>query len=274
MQKVEIFKKEKKRGNKYMKILILGYGRMGSWFAGELAWIHEVAVYDSDLKKLKKATGISVFDEPSYIKTFRPELIINAVSLKNTISVFKEVIPYIEKNCIISDIASIKGELKDFYTTCGLEFVSIHPMFGPTFANMGSLKNESVIFIKGSSIDGVGFFKEFFSKYKLKFFEYTFDEHDEMMAYSLTLPFLCSMAFAASVKKDVVPGTTFARHLKIARKLLKEDDHLLGEILFNKYSISKLNLITGKLEYLKHIIGSKDQEELSLFLKKLKENVS
>ncbi|MCX7965118.1 MAG: prephenate dehydrogenase/arogenate dehydrogenase family protein [Syntrophorhabdaceae bacterium] len=256
-----------------MKICVLGFGRMGSWFAKELAWSCEVAIYDKDPKKTKEIQNVKAFDEPSHIKTFKPEIILNAVSLKDTISAFKEIIPYLEGGCILSDIASIKGELDDFYKTSGFDFVSMHPMFGPTFADMGSLKNESVIFIKGSCRDGVLFFKEFFRRYKLKFFEYTFGEHDEMMAYSLTLPFICSMAFSASVKKGVVPGTTFARHLNIAKKLLKEDDHLLGEILFNRYSLPKLDEITGKLEYLKHIIRGKDHEELGIFLKKIRENV-
>ncbi len=256
-----------------MKITILGYGRMGSWFAKELAWNYDVSVYDKVFKKVKGLKNIKVFDELSNIEDFKPELLINAVSLKDTMLAFEEVFPYIQKECIILDITSIKGDLKNFYKTCRFNFVSLHPMFGPTFANMDSLSNENVIFIKGSCREGINFMKNFFSKYRLKFFEYSFDEHDQMMAYSLAIPFLCSMAFAASIKKDVVPGTTFARHLKIARKLLKEDDHLLGEILFNTSSISKLDLITGKLEYLKHIINTKDQEELSLFLKGLRERI-
>jgi len=256
-----------------MKVMIIGAGKMGSWFARELARTNDVAVYDKWYTKKWEIKSFKVFDEISNIKTFKPELLLNAVSLKDTVPAFKEVISFVEKGCIIADIASIKGELKNFYKTCAFDFVSMHPMFGPTFANMGSLKNENVIFIKDSCKDGVMFFKNFFSRYGLKFFEYTFEEHDEMMAYSLTSPFLCSMAFAGSVKKGVVPGTTFGRHLEIARKLLKEDDNLLGEILFNEHSMSKLNLITGRLEYLKHIIMAKDQEELSSFLKRLRENI-
>ncbi|HOP85570.1 MAG TPA: prephenate dehydrogenase/arogenate dehydrogenase family protein [Syntrophorhabdaceae bacterium] len=256
-----------------MKIMIIGAGKMGSWFAKELAWTNDVVIYDKEPNKKQDIERIKSFDKLSSIKTFKPELLLNAVSLKNTVLAFREAMPFIEKGCIIADIASIKGDLKDFYKTCGFDFVSMHPMFGPTFANMGSLKNENIIFIKNSCKEGITFFKDFFSRYHLKFFEYTFEEHDEMMANSLTLPFLCSMAFAGSIKKDVVPGTTFERHLKIARKLLKEDDSLLGEILFNAHSITKLNLITGRLEYLRHIIMAKDQEELSSFLKKLRENV-
>lgn len=256
-----------------MKVLIIGAGRMGSWLAVEFARSEEVAIFDKDLNKAMNIAGVKILEDLSSIKNFSPEILINAVSLKNTVDAFKEITPYLDSRCIIADIASIKGELKRYYETCVYRFVSMHPMFGPTFATMGSLKNESVIFIKGSCIDGYRFFKKFFSRYGLKFFEYTFDEHDEMMAYSLTLPFICSIAFAASVKKNVVPGTTFARHLKIARKLLKEDDHLLGEILFNTYSLPKLDLITGKLEYLKHIINAKDQEELSSFFKRLRENI-
>lgn len=51
------------------------------------------------------------------------------------------------------------------------------------------------------------------------------------MAYSLSIPFVSTFTFAAVMKHQDAPGTTFKRHLKIAQGVLSEDDCLLREIL-------------------------------------------
>jgi prephenate dehydrogenase len=104
-------------------------------------------------------------------------------------------------------------------------------------------------------------------------FEYSFEEHDAMMAYSLTLPFVSSMVFASCVNLSAVPGTTFKRHLDVARGLLGEDDYLLSEILFNPNSLPQLEKISGRLNYLWHIIKQKDSGEAARFLDGLRKNV-
>ena len=98
------------------------------------------------------------------IREFKPELLINAVTLKYTIPVFKEVIPYLPKECIISDIASVKTDLKDFYESTGMRYVSTHPMFGPTFANLQQLSEENAIIISEGDYMGRIFFKDLYQK--------------------------------------------------------------------------------------------------------------
>ena len=53
------------------------------------------------------------------VKEFAPELVINAVTVKYTIPAFKEVLPYLPKDCIISDISSVKTNLKEYYEETG-----------------------------------------------------------------------------------------------------------------------------------------------------------
>ncbi|MBU0585912.1 prephenate dehydrogenase/arogenate dehydrogenase family protein, partial [Candidatus Micrarchaeota archaeon] len=160
-----------------------------------------------------------------------------------------------------------------FYKKIGFRFVSTHPMFGPTFANVENLSNENAVVISESDSKGAEFFKEFFSRFGIKLYDYSFDEHDRMMAYSLSTPFVSTLVFAACMDNKAVPGTTFARHMAIAKGLLSEDDWLLSEILFNPYTIKELEKITSKLEHLKHIIRAKDNDEMRIFLAKLRKNV-
>lgn len=256
-----------------MKIAILGTGHMGSWLAREFSGSHEVAVFDKKGETAKRIKGATVMKHLEEVGTFRPDLLVNAVSLQNTVTVFHEVMPYVTTDCIIGDVASVKGELESFYLGNGRRFVSVHPMFGPTFADMGSLVGEGAIIIKGSCPEGVEFFRTFFAGMALSIFEYSFSEHDRMMAYSLTLPFISTIVFASCVDRAALPGTTFAKHMKIAKGLMSEDDNLIGEVLFNTHSLPELDKITAMLEYLKHIVRDKDMEELSGFLGKLRKNM-
>lgn len=257
-----------------MKIAILGIGHMGSWLARELKKENKIAAYDLDKGKINEIENVKVLSSLSELESFNPDLLINAVTLQNTLKAFEESVNYISKTCIICDVASVKGEIPAFYVKSGFRFVSLHPMFGPTFADMDSLKEENIVIIKESDEKGKEFFRNFFKRYGLNVFEYTFDEHDRMMAYSLTLPFISSMVFSGCVTSKVVPGTTFARHKKIAKGLLSEDDNLLSEILFNPYSVEQLNKITAQLEFLKHVINAREYEEMKEVLRKLRGNLN
>ena len=76
-----------------MKILILGAGKMGSFFTDLLSFDHEVAVYDIDPKRLRFTYNCQRFTSMDEIDPFRPDLVINAVALKYTLDVFREVFP-------------------------------------------------------------------------------------------------------------------------------------------------------------------------------------
>lgn len=255
------------------KILILGAGKMGSWMVESLCLDHEVAVFDKDHSKMKYLFNSHRLMSYEEIRDFAPEMVINAVSLQYTVQVFKEVLPYLPEDCILSDITSVKVPLREFYLNSGRRFVSTHPMFGPTFANIKELQNQSAIIIKQSDEQGEKFFRNFYSSLGIKIFEYTFIEHDQTIAYSLSVPFASTMVFAACMKQQEAPGTTFKKHLTIAKGLFSEDDYLLSEILFSEYTFDQLENISQKLEYLMSIIKSKDTGKMKEFLKELRKNI-
>jgi prephenate dehydrogenase len=256
-----------------MRATIVGTGRMGKWLANVLKEDWNIAVYDADPNKTAGISGVEVLSSPGDISGYRPDILINAVTLGNTIRVFEEVVPYLSKECILADISSIKGDISTYYFHSGYRFVSTHPMFGPTNADMNQPKGESAIIIRESYEVGKNIFREFYEKMGLKLYEFSFSEHDSMMAYSLTLPFSSSMVFAACVDTKAVPGTNFRKHMELAKGILSEDDSLLSEILFNPESIKQLETITSRLEYLKHIILARDYEEAGKFFDRLRENI-
>lgn len=256
-----------------MKILILGAGKMGSFFADVLSFEHEVAIFDTDPQRLRFTFNTLRMTTMDEVEAFRPELLINAVTLKYTIPAFESVLPHLPATCIISDIASVKTGLPEFYKKTGRPFVSTHPMFGPTFANLDKLSEENTIIISESDHLGKVFFRDLYSRLHLNIFEYTFKEHDETIAYSLSIPFASTMVFAAIMKHQDAPGTTFKKHMNIARGLLSEDDFLVIEILFNPHTPEQLEKIQQQLSTLQKIIREKDSDEMRKYLSRLRENI-
>ena len=256
-----------------MRILILGAGKMGSFFVDLLSFDHETAVYDIDPQRLRFMYNTLRFTSLDEVEDFRPELVINAVTLKYTLDVFRSVIPHLPPDCILSDIASVKTGLQEFYAQSGMRYVSTHPMFGPTFANLGALTGENAIVITEGDYMGRIFFRDLYSRLGLHISEYTFDEHDETVAYSLSIPFVSTFVFSAVMKHQDAPGTTFKRHLKIARGVLGEDDCLLREILFNPRTGQQVAKIRDELKLLLEIIDQKDEEALNGYLRRIRQNI-
>jgi prephenate dehydrogenase len=256
-----------------MKILVVGAGKMGSWLIESLCLDYEVAAYDNDLTRLKYFFNTVKLVSPEEIREFDPDMVINAVSLEITVQVFSEILPYLRKDCILADITSVKNGLQKFYPGSGFRFVSTHPMFGPTFANIKDLTGQSAIIIKESDEEGKMFFRKFYSSFHLNIFEYSFTEHDQTIAYSLAIPFASTMVFAACMKKQEAPGTTFRKHQEIAKGLFSEDDFLLSEIMFSPFTLEQIEKIGSELDHLRDIIREKDTFKMRQFLNGLRKNI-
>ncbi len=246
---------------------------MGSWLVEALCLDFEVGIYDVDRNKLKYFFNSRKFLYYEEIADFSPDILINAVSLDKTLTLFNEIIPYLPEKCIISDITSVKSGMAEYYNKLGRRFVSTHPMFGPTFGNVKDLRNENAIIITESDEDGKEFFREFYNSLNIKIHDYTFKEHDETTAYSLSIPFSSTMVFAACMKEQAAPGTTFKKHFGIAQGLLSEDDFLLTEILLNPHSLNQVERINEQMESLIKMIRARDKEQLKGFFQMLRNNL-
>lgn len=246
---------------------------MGSFFCDVLSFKHEVAIYDPDPQRLRFTFNAMRFSSLEEVDEFRPQLVINAATVKYTIDAFRMVLPHIPADCIISDIASVKTGLPEFYAACNHPFVSTHPMFGPTFASLSNLSSENAIIISESDHLGKVFFKDLYNELHLNIFEYTFEEHDETIAFSLSIPFASTLVFASVMRHQDAPGTTFKRHMAIARGLMSEDDFLLQEILFNPHTPEQLNNIQKQLARLQEIVSNRDAGAMKEYLDQVRENI-
>lgn len=256
-----------------MKILIIGAGKMGSFFCDVLSMKHDVAMYDTDHRRLLFTFNCRRFSSLDEVDEFAPDMVINAATVKYTLDAFNLVLPHLPKSTILSDIASVKTGLPEFYAQAGHPFVSTHPMFGPTFASLSNLSSENAIIISESDHLGKVFFKDLYNELHLHIEEYSFQEHDETIAYSLSIPFASTLVFAGVMKHQDAPGTTFKRHMAIARGLMSEDDYLLSEILFNPNTPSQLEKIQQQLADLQDIVSRRDSEAMKAYLERVRDNL-
>lgn len=251
----------------------MGAGKMGSFFTDLLSFDHEVAVLEKDPRRLRFIYNAVRMQSVDEIPDFDPDLVINCVTLNHTVAAFREAIPFLKNTCIVSDVASVKTDLREFYRSCGRPYVSTHPMFGPTFANLGNLEKENTIIISEGDYMGRIFFKDLYDRLKLHVCEYTFEEHDRVVAYSLGIPFASTLVFAATMEHQDAPGTTFKRHMKIARGLMSEDDYLLTEILFNPLTPRQIERIQEQLSALLEMIRNRDTDAMKAFLSRLRKKI-
>jgi prephenate dehydrogenase len=75
------------------------------------------------------------------------------------------------------------------------------------------------------------------------------------------------------MKHQDAPGTTFKRHLAIARGLMSEDDFLISEILFNPNTPEQLSRMQRRLAELKEIIDRRDTEAMKAYLDRARANI-
>ncbi|HOK50773.1 MAG: prephenate dehydrogenase/arogenate dehydrogenase family protein [Bacteroidales bacterium] len=256
-----------------MKILIVGAGNMGAWLVDALCLDHDIAVMDKNKQRLKFLFSCHRFTTLEEVREFQPQMVINAVSLQHTFEAFDELLPVLPDDCILSDIASVKNGLHAYYQKTGRRFVSTHPMFGPTFANIKELARQNAIIITEGDEEGKQFFRSFYESLHLNIFEYSFDEHDRTIAYSLTIPFVTTLLFGASIKKQKAPGTTFQKHMQIARGLMSENNYLLSEVLCSPYSAEQIDAMKKVLEHLSELIQQKNTPALHDFFEKVRKNI-
>ena len=102
-----------------MKIVILGAGKMGSFFADVLSFDHEIALYDIDPYRLRFAFNTLRMTRPEEIQDFTPDLVINAATVKYTIEAFQTVLPYLPAHTILSDNFMPKPDTHSYrHTLC------------------------------------------------------------------------------------------------------------------------------------------------------------
>jgi prephenate dehydrogenase len=244
---------------------------MGAMLGAMLQGENAIAIYDPGMRTEETPRSFIRLSKPEEAREFRPDILLNCTGPEATITSFDQFLPFLSGDCIIADIASVKSSLPEYYSSAGVKFVSLHPMFGPTFANMDNLKGLNCIIIAESDKEGRAFFSSFFTRSGISVQELSFAEHDMLMSRVLAVPFITTLLFAAGSDEDLPGGTTYRRHLEIARGLFSENPAVLAGILANRYNAAQAGKMMENLKRLVPMLEKQDTAAIGGYIAELAE---
>jgi chorismate mutase/prephenate dehydrogenase len=214
-------------------LVIGGAGRMGHWMARYLDTVgYSVDIADPSAKE-------SPFSriEDWQSKTGEYALIVVAVPLRPSNDVLLKLAE-IGPDALLFDIGSLKSPMREGLNAlrdAGCRVCSVHPMFGPE--EIG-LSGRHILFIDVGHDGAVAESRALFAHTAAECVDLSLDEHDEVMAWVLSLSHLVNIAFAAALAEsgEAVPllkqisSSTFNCQLKVAAQVVSENPHLYYEI--------------------------------------------
>jgi prephenate dehydrogenase len=231
-----------------MRIAVIGgAGLMGTWFVkyftskGFATVLTDLRM--SAAKKVAHAYGAELAH--SNIQAAEgADIALVCVPIEETTKILLEIAPHMRKDSIIAEISSIKNpalEALRISARMGLKPLSLHPLFGPTAAE---LKGETIVVVPiVDEVAEVAYAKQLFDEAEL--FTSEFEEHDRAMAIILSLTYFMNIAFAGMLKREDLrlirrlAGTTFTVQLAVTEGIMSEHQNLVISLLrlnpFNQY---------------------------------------
>jgi len=214
-------------------LVIGGKGRMGDWMARYLDTVgYTVEIADP-------ASGDSLFPStPDWRDSeLDHDVIVVAAPLRDTNEVLK-ALAEIGPPGLVFDVGSLKAPLREgleAMRAAGCRIASVHPMFGPDAL---MLSGRHILLVSAGHAQALHEAAELFSHTAAECVELDLEDHDEVMAWVLSLAHLVNIAFAAALSRSGarsgvlrdISSSTFDAQLKVAGQVVSENPRLYFEI--------------------------------------------
>ncbi|MGQ9469021.1 MAG: prephenate dehydrogenase/arogenate dehydrogenase family protein [Nitrososphaerales archaeon] len=264
-----------------MRVAIIGgAGRMGRWFARYFkSKDHDIILSDIEEKAriIAEKEGF-LFAKSNLDAVKDADLIMVSVSIESTPNVIKEIEQNLIKGAIVTEISSIKSHVMKALTDLTKKDVialSIHPLFGSGARTLKG-KKIAVIPVKDSKKEA-NLVQKLFPEAIIDMI--SADEHDRIMALTLSLPHFLNMVFASTLSKEDIKnlrrfsGPSFNLQLILAESVLTEKPDIYASIqIMNKHTYPCLEKLLNEAKALKEIIRKNKREELISFFERIHEN--
>lgn len=245
---------------------------MGSWFTHQfLRKNHVVKIYDRDLSKLSSLESAGAQVCRSLDEVVKDaEAVLVAVPIESTAKVVQAVADSM-KSGIVAEITSLKLPVIETLRKLPEEInpLSIHPLFGP---GLRDLKDGRFALIPVKSLeDELEVARRVFDG--AEFVTVSAEEHDEAMAYTLSLTHLISLASSLTLPTHLLEllkklsGTSFSALTSMMSASLEETPSTFTQILKLNKNTSQvaeefMNRFREVLEFLR--LGNYEEVEKSL----------
>jgi prephenate dehydrogenase len=267
-----------------MKVAIIGgAGRMGRWFARYFkSKGHAVIISDIEEEKARiiaEKEGF-LFAKSNLDAVKDADLIMVSVNIESAPKVIEEIEKDLKKDSIVTEISSIKTHVMKALMNLakdGITTLSIHPLFGSGARTLRG-KKIAVIPVKDSRKE-VNLVQNLFPKAIVDVI--SAEEHDRIMALTLSLPHFLNMVFALTLSNEDInnlrrfAGPSFTLQLILAESMLTEKPNIYASIqTMNKHTHPCLERLLKEAKALKEMIHQNKQEELISIFEKMHRNFS
>ena len=259
--------------------IVGGTGRMGQWFTLYFKNMgYEVEIIAKNKRKVAK---IAKYFRVNYATSIndsinKSDIILVSVPMRATTPTISEVLEHVEKDKIILEISSLKNniekEINKKFKKHKDNIISIHPLFGP---GLDINSKQQIILIKSNKTNKQKrIVTQLFPKSNITIVNAK--DHDESMAYILSLTHFINILFLSMLKKQNnidYFSTTFKIQYNLANAILNDRTELLADIQILNKDFNKVlnNFIKDSKEFQK-IINKKQDKELVKNIDSIKNN--
>lgn len=270
----------------FKQITIIGVGLIGGSI-GLAAKRHKLAAQiigvtahkDSIREALKrKAIDFGTLDLKKSV--INSDMVILAVPVDKVVSALKEALPNLKKDCIVMDVASVKGRIvKDAEKIVSRKarFVGTHPMAGSerrgvSRAASGLFNGAPCIITKTGKTDKAALrtVKNFWKKLGSKTYELSPEEHDRRVSSISHLPHAAAAALCLTADKSSLKFASSG--FGGATRIASGDPNLWSAILTDNSAAACADIkrYSRQLEIIGRLIKAKDMPKLKAVLSKAK----
>jgi prephenate dehydrogenase len=253
-----------------MKVAVVGAaGRMGRWFTNYfIRRGHQVEVYDV---RRREAEALAREVGASYAPTLRrcvhgSDLIFLSTPIEATPRTVARVGRVVDGSALLVEISSLKSRVIPALKRLPKQLtpLSLHPLFGPGLDDLrhGRMAVVEVNDLAREAEIAGQLFPE------ASFVKCSAEEHDRMMAYSLTLPYFVNLAFGLSISSleasrlRLHAGTTLSAQLNLLKAVVQGSGHLIPTLLAkNPYSREAVDRYLEAAKALRRCMGKESELE-------------
>lgn len=243
--------------------IIGGTGKMGQWFK----------FFFENQNISATITGRDYLQKKELIK--KADIIIISVPISHTVDVIRNIIPFVSKNQLIADIASVKTITMKAMEKAPCATLGMHPLFGPS---IGSLIGQKIVFCRQKDNHLVQVLKSLFEHAGIEIIEMSAVEHDHQMAYVQALTHTMHLLYAKTIlgqKKTIstkLQTPTFILHTFAMARVLNQDVELMADIqIYNPYFLPVFKSLFENAGKLLSILKGKNRNNfIALFTQEQK----
>lgn len=244
--------------------VIGGSGRLGSWLCHFFADSgHTITVIDP-VKPDFSCNYQTNFNE----NIAKYDLIVVATPIRISANILNQLSIYKLNKPVVFDVSSVKAPVQQVLfklSKQGVKVTSLHPMFGPS---VEVLFGKHIIITSVSNKQADDFAKNLFKSTSINMVEMSFDQHDKIIAYLLSLSHLLNIIFIDTLKHSGFSinflsrfsSTTFSNLVSIAGRVFSENPQLYYEIqAFNPHNQACYQALSHSLSSILAAINNNDE---------------